>query len=1320
MGSARTVEAKAPERSPAATLARAPVAAAAARPSSAAALQRHLGNSAVVALAGNAASLAISSPGDPAEREAVRVAAVVAQPARPDAGRDASAAVGRVGPSVQHAPLAQPQGTPRTASPALRAAIDRSLSGGTALSSGLRAFMEPRLGASLAAVRIHTDETAATLSRRLNARAFTVGNHVFFGRAAFQPESADGRGLIAHELAHVLQQGGATPRAIQRDLADNVTEIFDSLSPEQLVRRAIKSFFPELGEVIDKGGVAEALSALAADGAERLFAPLRQPLEGIASVGAEVAAALGPTVATLQAAGKQIAQNDCTPIRLASERIEATVLRLLTPVVEKVQPVVARVEELLAALWQKFGAPILDWIKSVLAEDWAALQKLAGYVKDAAVWLWDKTEDTRDQYARHWAILKNLLGIGDAPDGRNGILQWVEVKLGAAWDRIKARLAPYTTQLKAIGAAVAGVLLVFSPAGPILALGAAAAEVAKGIAWVAQNWGKGNILVTARNYVEKTLLPPLVAALDKVSAQVARVADSLATSLGSLAASLAKAVASLGEDAVAVVVRLAQWLADQVQAMAAAVNARVAAVRLWLDGAFDGLVRFLRRAKAFLGRVADVAIDIYALPLLLGEKLWDAVPACLRDPFVDFFGKIIVGQVELFSELVKDDEAWKRTKDEVAGLIRQVFHTKDLVGAIKAGFLFVLRIFNLPPDLLAQVAAKAMAAWETVARAPLAFLRTTIRALGEGFRLIWDDRLTNLKNGLRGWLLREIKDKNLVVPDDWTNTGQVFDFVLSLLGLSVDHVLELVEKRFPGSTEPLRKAIGRVQKVMEWVHRSIDVTKSPKENAKGMLDQARTFGLSLLQSGAEWIIGKVAAKVTQELAKAAGTAGFGALLTAAQSIYAALVTARKWMRQILDMADKALDSVIDLAAGAVAKVGTVFAGLMKQAMPVVIGFLADQVGLGDVGRGLGKAIEKLRAEVDKALLWLINKIAAGIRWLIGTGKKAVGKLMALLASRPVKIGSETHTIYVRGDDKTATITMSSLGELGLDQHIANIRNKHVRGYRDAGASDVAARLEGRLDALSKTIGQMVSEVVAGKIGAEAAASKLQLELSSIAKDFHISGLDWPADGGTDYVASLGSHKRVSAATAKLSILSYKKGRSTTGTENVPGISIISRPGDKYQRGHILARVLGGNNELNNLTPLSRDTNQNMRIFAERQIREQLDPGLGRPTFSPENVIAFSATCELPTQESMTGKIGSIVNTSVGHPGRKLFDAAEANEFGIEHIKKLLEINDLSAEKYQRVCDVVMRHFAARKINIRLQVLRGTAVVGGSYSIDNHM
>lgn len=123
----------------------------------------------------------------------------------------------------------------------------------------------------------------------------------------------------------------------------------------------------------------------------------------------------------------------------------------------------------------------------------------------------------------------------------------------------------------------------------------------------------------------------------------------------------------------------------------------------------------------------------------------------------------------------------------------------------------------------------------------------------------------------------------------------------------------------------------------------------------------------MLEAGAEWIIKKAAAKIAEDIVKAAVTDGFGAILTAAQSLYAALLTAQKWMSQILDMANRALDNVMDLAAGAVGNVGGVLAELMKKTVPVVISFLSDQVGLGDVGRELGKAIKRLRAQVNKAI-----------------------------------------------------------------------------------------------------------------------------------------------------------------------------------------------------------------------------------------------------------------------------------------------------------------------------------------------------------------
>src|SRR4029453_11352052 len=57
-------------------------------------------------------------------------------------------------------------------------------------------------------VKIHTDSTASESARAVNAHAYTVGNHIVFGQGRFQPKSTAGRGLLAHELAHVAQMRG--------------------------------------------------------------------------------------------------------------------------------------------------------------------------------------------------------------------------------------------------------------------------------------------------------------------------------------------------------------------------------------------------------------------------------------------------------------------------------------------------------------------------------------------------------------------------------------------------------------------------------------------------------------------------------------------------------------------------------------------------------------------------------------------------------------------------------------------------------------------------------------------------------------------------------------------------------------------------------------------------------------------------------------------------------------------------------------------------------------------------------------------------------
>ncbi|MEM9777714.1 MAG: DUF4157 domain-containing protein, partial [Chloroflexota bacterium] len=95
-------------------------------------------------------------------------------------------------------------------------AIDRKRGGGQALDKNVRSQMEGHLGSDFSGVRVHTDGESDNLNRSLNAKAFTTGNDVFFSNGAYEPGSHSGQKLIAHELTHVVQQGGAVQKKSAR------------------------------------------------------------------------------------------------------------------------------------------------------------------------------------------------------------------------------------------------------------------------------------------------------------------------------------------------------------------------------------------------------------------------------------------------------------------------------------------------------------------------------------------------------------------------------------------------------------------------------------------------------------------------------------------------------------------------------------------------------------------------------------------------------------------------------------------------------------------------------------------------------------------------------------------------------------------------------------------------------------------------------------------------------------------------------------------------------------------------------------------------
>ncbi len=91
--------------------------------------------------------------------------------------------------------------------------IQRARNGGEQLPPGLRRRMERRMGGDLGTTRVHTGQEADQLSRSVSARAFTVGNDIFFRNGAFDTHSRGGLETLAHELVHVRQQGGKISRS---------------------------------------------------------------------------------------------------------------------------------------------------------------------------------------------------------------------------------------------------------------------------------------------------------------------------------------------------------------------------------------------------------------------------------------------------------------------------------------------------------------------------------------------------------------------------------------------------------------------------------------------------------------------------------------------------------------------------------------------------------------------------------------------------------------------------------------------------------------------------------------------------------------------------------------------------------------------------------------------------------------------------------------------------------------------------------------------------------------------------------------------------
>ncbi len=164
----------------------------------------------------------LSAPSDPAEREADTVAEQVMQ----RLGGDNEQRVGPIRTSLRATIHRDRERSPRVSTPdSFASSLNGPRTGGQPLPTGFRRNVEGAMGRSFADVRIHSDPKANDLSSSIQAKAFTNGSHIYFGRGQYRPEHPSGQHLLAHELTHVAQQRGSSDsRKIHRTITVGDTE----------------------------------------------------------------------------------------------------------------------------------------------------------------------------------------------------------------------------------------------------------------------------------------------------------------------------------------------------------------------------------------------------------------------------------------------------------------------------------------------------------------------------------------------------------------------------------------------------------------------------------------------------------------------------------------------------------------------------------------------------------------------------------------------------------------------------------------------------------------------------------------------------------------------------------------------------------------------------------------------------------------------------------------------------------------------------------------------------------------------------------------
>ncbi|WP_156256843.1 eCIS core domain-containing protein [Sandarakinorhabdus oryzae] len=291
-------------------------------------------------------------------------------------------------------------------------------------------------------------------------------------------------------------------------------------------------------------------------------------------------------------------------------------------------------------------------------------------------------------------------------------------------------------------------------------------------------------------------------------------------------------------------------------------------------------------------------------------------------------------------------------------------------------------VLNLLEIILSVVAPaalpylkKAGAAFKTIIRNPIGFVRNLVSAGKLGFQNFAGNFLTHLKAALIGWLTGSLAGSGVYIPQGF-NLREILKFVASVLGLTWAQIrVRLVAAVGETAVKAMETGFALVKTL---------ITEGPAAAWQQIVEAVGNLKSMAIDAVMDYVKSKIVSAAVTKLLSMLSPAG--AFIQALIAIYNTIMFFVERLRQIAAVAASFIDSIAAIANGtlgpAAARVERTLAGLLV----LVVSFLARIAGLGKVSDAINNLIKKIRAPIEKAL----DKVIA---WVVAQARK-LGRFVA--------------------------------------------------------------------------------------------------------------------------------------------------------------------------------------------------------------------------------------------------------------------------------------------------------------------------------------